>query len=77
MNNVNKAIDKAVAIVGSKSELANRLNITRQAVHNWYLTSKVPVERCIDIEELTNGAVTCEQLRPDLNWSILRGTTEA
>lgn len=77
MGNVNQVIDKAVSIVGSKSALANKLNITKQAVHNWYLASKVPAERCLEIEELTNGAVTCEQLRPDLNWSILRSTSDA
>lgn len=31
---------------------------------------------CIDIERATNGAVTCEDLRPDLadRWAYLRGT---
>lgn len=64
-------IDAAAKLFGSKTELAARLNVSKQVIYNWQLT-KVPAERCLDIEELTNGAITCEQLRPDLNWSVLR-----
>ena len=32
----------------------------------------VPAGRCPDIEAATGGAVTCEELRPDVNWSVLR-----
>lgn len=28
---------------------------------------------CIEIEDKTNGAVRCEDLRPDVNWSVIRG----
>lgn len=28
---------------------------------------------CIEIESKTNGAVKCEDLRPDVNWSVIRG----
>lgn len=33
---------------------------------------KVPAERCPDIELATGGKVTCEDLREDVNWSVLR-----
>ncbi len=33
---------------------------------------KVPVERCIDIERATAGQVRCEDLRPDIDWAVLR-----
>lgn len=33
---------------------------------------QVPVERCIQIERATDGAVRCEELRPDIDWSVLR-----
>lgn len=28
--------------------------------------------RALLIEQFTNGAVRCEDLRPDVNWSVLR-----
>jgi len=31
----------------------------------------VPVQRCIDIEIATGGAVTCEDLRSDVDWAYL------
>lgn len=27
---------------------------------------------CINIERETHGAVTCEELRPDVDWAVLR-----
>ncbi len=33
---------------------------------------RVPAERCPAIEQATDGAVTCEELRPDVLWSVLR-----
>ena len=33
---------------------------------------RVPAERCPQIEAATNGLVRCEDLRPDVQWSVLR-----
>ncbi|MDR5824737.1 YdaS family helix-turn-helix protein [Caballeronia sp. LZ043] len=35
------------------------------------------VQLCINIEEQSQGAVRCEDLRPQVTWSKLRGTAEA
>jgi len=35
---------------------------------------KVPTNRCPDIERITEGKVTCEELRPDVNWGVLRNS---
>jgi len=32
----------------------------------------VPAEFCPKIERATSGAVRCEDLRPDIEWSVLR-----
>jgi DNA-binding transcriptional regulator YdaS (Cro superfamily) len=32
----------------------------------------VPAERCPAIERATGGAVRCEELRPDVDWSAVR-----
>lgn len=45
--------------------------ISSQAVFKW-VGGSVPAERCPDIEAATGGAVTCEALRPDVNWAVLR-----
>lgn len=38
---------------------------------------QVPAERCTDIERATAGAVTCEELRPDLDmWAYLRNSRQ-
>ena len=71
------AIQKAFNILGNKngrggmSSLAKHFGITTWAVSKWRYTG-VPVERCPDIEMLTNGEVRCEDLRPDVNWPVLR-----
>lgn len=71
-------IQKAFNILGNKngrggvSHLAKHFGITAWAVSKWK-RSGVPVERCPDIELLTKGRVTCEDLRPDINWSVIRG----
>ncbi|MCW9733721.1 helix-turn-helix domain-containing protein [Avibacterium sp. 20-15] len=65
------AIQKVFQIVGGQSALAKHFNIRPWAVSKWQ-KSGVPAERCPEIEKLTNGQVTCEELRPDIDWSVLR-----
>lgn len=65
-------IVRAAEAVGSQKKLADSLGVTPGAVSQW--RSGVPVERCIDIERITHGAVRCEELRPDIDWAYLRAT---
>jgi len=71
------AIQKAFQFLGDEngrggmSKIAKHFGITDWAVSKWQDIG-VPAERCPDIELLTNGQVRCEELRPDVNWSILR-----
>ena len=66
------AIDKAIDLLGGVSSAARALQVNNyQTVQQWRLSS-VPAERCPDIEAATNGVVTCEELRPDVNWAVLR-----
>jgi DNA-binding transcriptional regulator YdaS (Cro superfamily) len=56
-------------------ELARALGVTPGAVNQWLTDRTVITEgRCIQIEAATNGLVRCEDLRPDVQWSVLRGT---
>lgn len=31
---------------------------------------------CVEIEKNSHGAVTCEELRPDIDWAYIRGNAE-
>ena len=35
---------------------------------------RISAERAIEVEKVTGGLVTCEELRPDVDWAYLRGT---
>ena len=55
-----------LATYGS-AKLAQDLKVSRAAVSHWrHRRFRVPAERCIDIETLSNGAVTRYDLRPDV-----------
>lgn len=68
-------IEKAIAHHGSASRVAVILDVTPQAVFFWRQGKRVfPAELCIVLERESHGAVTCEDLRPDVDWAYLRGT---
>jgi DNA-binding transcriptional regulator YdaS (Cro superfamily) len=53
--------------------LGEKLGVTKGAVGQWKLPGRrVPAEHCPAIERLTEGAVRCEDLRPDVDWAIVR-----
>lgn len=66
-------IAKAAASVGGQSRLAELLGVKPPTVNQWVLGRRqVPAARCPEVERLS--AVRCEDLRPDVNWAVLRGT---
>jgi len=66
---MNQGIDKAIKVVGSQKALALALGVTQAGVSLWRLGSKVPAEAAMEIERLTKGAVTREQICPYVNWT--------
>jgi DNA-binding transcriptional regulator YdaS (Cro superfamily) len=58
-----KSLERAIAIVGSKRQVAIKLGITAQAVGQW---DRCPVDRCLALERMTKGLVTRYDLRPDI-----------
>lgn len=62
MNTLNHLIS---TIYGSRARFAAAMGISSEAVRKWEL-SRVPAERCLEIERLSNGAVTVHDLRPDV-----------
>jgi DNA-binding transcriptional regulator YdaS (Cro superfamily) len=58
---------------GRAARLAADLNVTAVTVHEW-ANHRVPADRCPAIERATNGAVRCEEMRPDVDWAVLRNS---
>lgn len=65
-------LNDAMILMGGPSAFARELNATPQQVSNWR-SRGVPAEQCPKIERITKGAVKCEELRPDVEWWVLRG----
>ena len=58
---------------GAAKALAAVLQIPEPTVSQWKNGKRrVPADRCIAVEKATGGAVSCEELRPDLDWAYLR-----
>ncbi len=60
---------------GTGTELAAKIGVNRVLVSQWTAEEgarQVPAEHCPAIERATNGAVRCEDLRPDIDWAVLR-----
>jgi DNA-binding transcriptional regulator YdaS (Cro superfamily) len=65
------ALERACEIAGGSTKLAIALG-KRKAVISQWKSSRVPAEMCPNIESITG--VRCEELRSDVNWSVLRKT---
>lgn len=58
-----EAKTEAIRLAGGPAAVSRALKISPQAVWKW---SVVPVERVAQLVELAGGAVTREELRPDI-----------
>jgi DNA-binding transcriptional regulator YdaS (Cro superfamily) len=66
-------IAKAVEILGGAAAAARALGVSPQAVSFWLAGKRAPsAETCIAIERATSGEVAVEDLRPDIDWSVVR-----
>ncbi len=53
--------------------LAAQVGIAPAQLSQWRTGARrVPAERCPDIERITGRLVTCEEMRPDVDWAYLR-----
>lgn len=58
-------LDRAIALVGSPTALADAVGVSLQAVSKWRKNGQVPTERCAAVEKACKGLVTRAELRPD------------
>lgn len=67
------AIQDAILIFGSVTDMAKALGVTPQAVAFWRDGErKVPAGKAPLIERLTHGVIPCERLCPDVDWDYIR-----
>lgn len=60
---------KLISYAGSQSRLARGLNVSPQVVQNWVKRGRISATCAIEAEALTGGAITKEDLRPDVeSW---------
>lgn len=63
-------IERAASHIGSLTALAARLGVSASMVSQWKLAERpVSLAYCALIERETEGAVTVQELRPDLTWT--------
>jgi len=67
-------LNRAIGRLGGLTAAAKKLAVKNyQTIQQWR-ASGVPAEYCPAIERETAREVTCEQLRPDVDWGYLRAT---
>lgn len=60
--------DKILAeFSGSQVKLAEALGVTKGAVSQWFSEGFIPPARAIQIEQITNGAVTAVEITEGFN----------
>ena len=65
-----------IKTLGGPAHLGRQLGIRGQAVSLWIRADRIPVDRVPQLERIARdiGApVRAEQMRPDIDWSVLRG----
>ena len=68
-------IEKTIKHFGGLSAVARALQLSGyQVVQQWAASKRVPAEHCPRIEEITGGAIRCEELNDRVNWAVLRNS---
>jgi DNA-binding transcriptional regulator YdaS (Cro superfamily) len=67
-------IQRAIELMGGPAQTAEKLEVSVKLVYFWRDGTRRPgAGVCPTIERLTEGAVLCEQLCPEVDWAQLRG----
>lgn len=69
--NMNNAIEKAILICGTQAKLANRCNVSQQAVNLWLKGGKMDVGYIPPILIATDFNVNPTELRADVDWPTI------
>lgn len=64
-----------IQLLGGPVSVARRVGVRSQAVSLWSMKNRIPAERVPELERIARELgvdVRAEQMRPDLDWSVLR-----
>ncbi len=57
---------------GRAAKLAAAIGVDPPLISYWANGKRLtPAERCLAIQQATEGQVTCAEMRPDLPWDVL------
>lgn len=62
------SLQRAVSQFQTQAAFAAAVGVKSPSVSEW-MRRGVPLERCREVEAATSGAVRCEDLRPDVDWT--------
>jgi len=68
-----------IKTLGGPASIGRQLGIRGQAVSLWIRAGRIPVDRVPQLERIAKqlGApVRAEQMRPDVEWSVIRGQSQ-
>ena len=75
-------MDKLLAFLNGLDRAKRQAFCTACGTTEGYLRKAISVRQpiglalCIDIDRESGGAVTCEDVRPDIDWGYLRGSAK-
>ena len=65
---------KAVNLCKGQSALARTCGVSQAAVGKWLNGAKMDVKYVESIVRATNGEIKPEDLRPDVDWAVIRNS---
>lgn len=69
------SLKEIIQALGGPSAVGRRLGVRPQAVSLWVVNDRIPADRVPELERLARELgvpVRAEQLRSDIDWSVLR-----
>ena len=60
-----RRMEKVIKYFGSQKELADLLGVTQMAISQWKKRG-IPIKRCLQIEQLSKGAIKREEIWSDV-----------
>ncbi|WP_423729160.1 helix-turn-helix domain-containing protein [Histophilus somni] len=69
---MDKNIKKTINLVGTQTKLAKLCGVSQPSISIWLNGGKMDVKYIPSLIKATNGEVTPEDLRPDVDWEVIR-----
>lgn len=71
---IQHSLKQSLKRAGGVAALAAFFRISPVSVREWIKRGLVPAERCPEIEKFSGGAVICESLNAQVDWTYIRNT---